>query len=396
MAKNIRDSNKLPSPQDIEIPEDDGFSSISANSGPTNTTNWNNLLTRGGNTGVSGDSLKILENGLAVQNQGNDFSNGIYHSHNIFRPDEIDVFSKRYRNGLTNPYDTVSTTKEFLFFTKPDLNIYPKNIGDVFDGVPASTLNPGLIGETFWKELERKYRKVIETLEKSLNTLDPFNHLLENMVQSNLDVPSLSSDMIDTPENMYGVSFQYHGSSESSDDGYDFSLEFKDTKELYVYQFFKAYEEYQKLKSHGVIKMDKIQVMNKILHDQYSIYKFIVSEDNETILYYCKYYAVMSKSLPRDVFSNTSFDNGLSYSIDFHAAFFDDMKPVILTDFNNLSRNAFNNCKYQYSQWNTYLDRPDNRPAKAALVVKDTTSVAAKKAPGGYLYKLKWRGDDVS
>ena len=101
-------------------------------------------------------------------------------------------------------------------------------------------------------------------------------------------------------------------------------------------------------------------------------------------------WVLKSKSLPRSTFSNTDFTNGLSYSIDFNAAFFDDMKPYILTNFNNISKSYYESRKYQIDIHNHILDRPDNRAAKAAYVVTEKSTLA----PGGKVYKLKWRGDD--
>ena len=158
--------------------------------------------------------------------------------------------------------------------------------------------------------------------------------------------------------------------------------------------FFKAYEEYETLKHHGVIKPSDYYITRKILHDQFSIYKFIVSDDMETIVYYGKMYGVIPKSLPRDVFSSPTFDSGLSYSIDFKAAFYEDMKPDILADFNKLSGPLYNSQAYQINPYNQILNRADTRCAKAAAVIKDTTSAAALASPTGYVYKLKWRGSD--
>ena len=92
---------------------------------------------------------------------------------------------------------------------------------------------------------------------------------------SNLSIPSISSESIETPVNMYGVGYSYRGSSEASDDNPTFSLEFKDTKYLDVYMYFKAYEEYETLKHHGVIKPSDYYIVNRILHEQFCIYKFI-------------------------------------------------------------------------------------------------------------------------
>ena len=358
-------------------------------------------------------------------------SHNIYHSNNIFLPKETDYFSKRYRYGVLNTYQALTTCREYLFFTKPDLNIYERDERNR-DGTPLSKLNPGLESYSFWRELDQKFPEVLACLQSSktvnnspnnikVNSEDPFNHLLENMVQSNLDVPGLdsSSEAIDTPINLYGVGYKYRGSSEASDDTFDFSLEFKDTKYLPVYYYFKAYEEYETLKHHGVISPYIRYITNKVLHDQYSIYKFLVDEDGETILYYAKYYGVKSYNLPRDVFNTTAFDNGLSYSISFNAAFVEDMDPTILMDFNRLSYPYSTNFKYFIGPYNEIFDTTDGRAAQSAIVVEETNGTDEMKvvgirdndstliihdtnnhphtnAPGKKVYKLKWKGNDNS
>lgn len=314
----------------------------------------------------------------------------IYHSGNYFERNEIKnaLYSKTFRFGLLNPYGSISTAREYLFFTKPDLNIYAT--GE--DLIVKNSMSKVLQTIPFWVEMKKRKNTTIRMLQNSLYPKDPFNHLLQNQVTSNLDIPGLTSEMIDTPTNMFGVGFSYRGSSESSDDNPEFSLEFKDTRYLDTYMFFKCYEEYQMLKHHGLIAPSKYYIKNKILHDQFSIYKFIVDEDMETIIYYGKMYGVTPKSLPRDVFSNPNFDNGISYSIDFKAAFYEDMKPDILADFNTLSHKFYNSQPYQINPYNIIADHADTRPAEAAFVVKDSECPAAKNSPMGYVYKLKWRG----
>lgn len=341
----------------------------------------------GGASNRVSSNLNTVQEAKNVAVNSEDSYSGLYHAAGIYKRNEIDYFSKRYRFGILNPYESLTACKEYLFFTKPDLNIYPR---DNTNGTPSKELNSYLQSKPYWRELVDKNPEVIKLLQLSLNPGDKFNHLLENMVQSNLDIPGVTAEMIETPNNMYGVGYTYRGSSEASDDSFDFSLEFKDTKYLPVYHFFKAYEDYETMKHHGQLEPWRQYIMDKILYDQYSIYKFIVDEDGETIIYYAKFFGVKSKSLPRDVFSNTNFDNGLSYSIDFNAAFFDDMKPYILTNFNEISRSFYESRKYQVDIHNHVLDRPDNRAAKAAFVVSEASTLA----PGGKVYKLKWRGDD--
>jgi len=376
-------------------------------------------------------SAKDYAVALGTEDKGNLFKS-IYHSANIFTEKETDLFHNRYRYGVLNAYQTLTNSKEFLFFTKPDLNIIPS--GDINSNkvsingetIDVNTqLNGVLQNYPFWIELVERYPGVIESLQSSLHLNgrdDPFNHLLANMVQSNIDVPSLSAEMTETPVNSYGVGYTYRGSSEASDDGFDFSLEFKDTKYLPVYNFFKAYEEYETLKHHGTIAPWIGYIYDKILHDQYSIYKFVVGDDGETIIYYAKYYGVKSKSLPRDVFNSNTYDNGLSYSIDFNAAFVEDMNPLILSDFNRLAYTYWESKRNFIDVYDFRYDKADNRPANAAVVVREINGqkgyqiVGAPgtpgkffydnidllgdgnpklhtKEPGGFCYKLKWKGD---
>ena len=126
-------------------------------------------------------------------------------------------------------------------------------------------------------------------------------------------------------------------------------MEFEDTKYLEIYNLVKAYEEYERLKHLGLVTPPNIDnapsvngrcfsyyIRNKVLHDQFSIYKFIVEDDGETIIYYAKLWGVFFKNVPRDTFSDMKEDGGLTYAIEFEAAFVDDMNPTIITDFNQL------------------------------------------------------------
>ena len=327
----------------------------------------------------------------------NNSYSGIFHSSNIYSKSEIQssIYTKTFRFGINNPYSTISYGREYLFFTKPDLNIIAQtNHGG--ETVEGNKLYASLQDIPFWVDIKKTRKNTIEALEysykRNVNKIrDPFNHLLQNTCVSNLDVPALSAEVVDTATNMYGVGYSYRGSSEASDDNPEFSLEFRDTRNLDVYYYFKAYEEYETLKHHGIVSPSKYYIKNKILHDAFAIYKFLVDEDMETIVYYGKMYGVTPKSLPRDVFSSTNFDNGISYSIDFKAAFYEDMKPDILADFNKLSINLYKAQKYQITPYNSVLDHADTRPAKAAYVVKESSNIS----PTGYVYKLKWKGSDV-
>lgn len=320
-----------------------------------------------------------------------DYFKGLKHSRNLFSTDEIDLYNKTYRFGLLNPDMALSGVREVLFFTKPDLSLFSRGDTDFKAETPLS-LTKDLQGRTFWQEMFEQRMDAMMALQGSADGWnDPFNHLLQNTVSSNLSIPDLSSEGIESTKNAYGVNITYRSSSEASNDSFDFSLEFKDTKWLDVYYFFRMYEEYETLKHHGAVKPWKPYICNKILHDQFAIYKFLLDDDNETVIYFAKYWGVYPKSLPRDTFSNTAFDTGITYSIDFKGQFFDDSDPIIIDEFNRLSASYFNKQKYRVDVYNDVLGRIDGRAATSAYIFKEES----KRSSTGFVWKLKWKGSDV-
>ena len=277
----------------------------------------------------------------------NDAAKSLAHYIHIPGPSEnyeARMYDSIFRFGAYNTSSSFSTGKEFLFFTRPDLHIFmTDDRGEIASSSPK--LNPGL-RNGFWADVASSKKRIIKELQEayakryklggtgSRGAYDPFCHLLSNQCTSNLDIPSLSANAVETSTNMYGVGFSYRGSSEESDDQVEFSLEFKDTKYLDIYYYFKCYEEYETEKHHGTVRPAKKYIIDKVLHDQFAIYKFIVDEDMETLIYWGKFYGVMPMSLPRDTFSSDNFESGLSYSINFKAAFYEDMRPEILSEFN--------------------------------------------------------------
>ena len=238
----------------------------------------------------------------------------------------------------------MSVTKEYLFFTKPDLHILNPNTGDIAKCVKSSS---------FMRDAVARYKPVCKQLEfsceaGSLNA-NPFATLLSNSVINTLQVPSSSEENgNETGANTWGTKITYRGTSYASDQDHTFSLEFEDSKYIEVFMFFKIYDEYCKMKNLGTLAIDYSDTsddykwinytLNKVLHDQFSIYKIIVGEDGSSIIYWGKYTGVYPKDVPRDVFSDIANSiNPLTFSVDFKAQFYRDMDPTILSEFNRLA-----------------------------------------------------------
>lgn len=248
------------------------------------------------------------------------------------------IFTSFNKYNDLDPYNRLMGAREYLFFTRPDLHIL-----GAADGTNIDTLNPDLANIPFFIDLKARFPHVIKELQYSTNKNYPFMYSLSNRVNGNLDLPSTTSVDIDIPSNMYGTDYEYRGSSESGDDNHSFSLEFEDTKYADIYMLFKTYDVYEQLKRIGMVAPMNNYVRNKVLHDQISVFKFIVDEDLSTIIHFSKLTGVFPVSLPRDTFSSSDFANGLTFSVNFKAAFVEDMEPLIISDFNELMKGYKNN-----------------------------------------------------
>lgn len=322
------------------------------------------------------------------------WANGIYN-----RAD-IQWYQKFNRFGVLDPYNAVSGTKEYLFFTKPDLHIVEPGTG---------TLNEELWNQPYFVELGQRYPMVITQLQNSNGiggNKGPFMAILSNAVKNSLEIPGVTANTIDTPSTIYGTSYNYRGWGFQSDEKVEFSLEFEDTKYLEIYNLVKAYEEYERLKKLGMVTPPNIDgapvvngrcfsyyIKNKILHDQFSVYKFIVEDDGETILYYAKLWGVFFKNVPREAFSDMKVDGGLRYTIDFEAAFIDDMNPTILTDFNQLVMPHIPEGAVELPIYNQQKRMIDGSWASMPIITKVKTEGIEWNGPRSmkHIYKLKWR-----
>lgn len=329
----------------------------------------------------------------------------VMQSNNIYNRTDIKWYDKYNRFGVIDPYNAVTTTKEYLFFTKPDLHIYEPG---------TNKLNSELSNYPFWQDLNNRYPKVIEQLQlsryasKSQNNV--FMTILSNAVKNTLDLPGVSASTIETATNIYGSSINYRGDGYIEDENVTFTLEFEDSKYLEIYHLLKAYEEYERLKKQGIVSPPNVGKnpvsksgfaytnyhKNRELHDQFGIYKFVVGEDFETLVYWAYIYGAYFKSVPRDSFSDLKVDGGLRYTVDFGGWLVDDMNPDILLNFNKLIMNHMRVPSRILPIYNTQKHMIDGRWATVPLISmrrREKVSATAWNNPSGmkYDYVLKWR-----
>ena len=280
--------------------------------------------------------------------KGNDnILKNLMHSKGVYFDSDMDMYDSFYRYQRMDPHNYPRAAREYVFFTKPDLYIFKAgSLSSTSDNAITSRfltkgqLQPALNNNAFFRGLvERGYAKLLSELQFSINPSKPFINILSNRKSSNLDLTAINADSFETSRNYYGTKLDYRRSSEPSDEGVEFAVEFEDTKYLEIYNFFRAYDEYEKLKWYGKVNPPKQEyIWYKVLHDQFGVYKFVVDDTNETILHWSQFWGVYPTNVPRDTFSNVAQEGNIKFTINFKAQFVEDMNPVTINDFNNLCR----------------------------------------------------------
>lgn len=310
----------------------------------------------------------------------------------LFPMEDARWYDRFNRYGWINPFDTDQISKEFLFFTKPDLNLFTSG-KDIY----TATLNPDLAKFPIFKDAVERHKKAMCQLQSSIydedNTMNPFMCLLSNAVTSKMDLPGISSDTQESTNNIYGTTIQYRSHSIKSDNAFDFSLSFTDTAYLEIYTMVKIYDEYMRLQKMGEVSPQENYIIDRVLNDQFSIYKFLVGSDGETILYYAKATGVYFVDVPRSDFGDPG-NAGFNYSLSFHANFVEDMNPLILSEFNRLvPSNSSIKLKSNYDFASAYdyaAGVIDNSWVKFPYVKKYTGDPRAVRRGVHSDYRLKW------
>ncbi len=264
---------------------------------------------------------KIKADGREIISISNNDMDKILGSNLLFPRRSIEWYTKFNRYGYLDPFNNRTANREYLFFTKPDLNIFcDSNENDNYNDyeLTRSNLNPGaygtedggLQGVPLFQDAVSRYKNCLVQLESSIKTngsYDPFMCLLSNRVSSRLDLPGITAESNESASNMYGSSIQYRSSSFKSDNGYDFTLSFNDTKYLEIYMLAKLYDEYCRQEKLGHIRPKKKYIRNRVIDNQFSIYKFIVGADGEHILYFAKltFSLISASNLDKSYFNSS-------------------------------------------------------------------------------------------
>ena len=182
--------------------------------------------------------------------------------------------------------------------------------------------------------------------------------ILSNRKTSNMDIPDIQVEELETAINMFGTKILYPKSSMPSDEGHSFTVEFEDTRFLEVYNLFKVWDIYEQGKWLGILGpaahlyrassdggVGRSTVYTtyakhcfyKILNDHIRVFKFLVDNDGETILHMSSAIGCYVSNISRSTFSEIQDRGPLKISISFKiSGWFEDNTPSIANDFNAL------------------------------------------------------------
>lgn len=358
--------------QDIDINYGDNVYDIAnkyrnADINPTNDMNSElELKSRG--------PVTYYSRGVDLDPFNNDFLKPTMNAYGFYSKEDLDKFRTFNRFNAKDIYGKIHNVKEYVFFTKPDLNIYEDPDGQI--------LQPELANNEYFVDLHRKNPHVLHQLQSSVtNNKSAFMNLLSWEKRGNIEAPTVNAKEYESAQNMFGTRIYFRKHAIDSDENIDFTIEFEDTRNTPVYDLLKAWNMYGDLKSIGLVSPRSRYRNNREIHDQIAIYKFWVLDNLMDIIFYCKYIGVMIKSYPREIMSDLS--NGLNYNVSFKANTFRDNTPSILYHFNSISSTTGGK---ELPLFNTETMLPEGKLPTGVYVERVNTNYKG----AGFINRLKW------
>lgn len=330
----------------------------------------------------------ILENNSSIRfnEDSNDIkrlirSNGIYDRYDMNWGDRF------ARIGVIDPYNALTNTKEYIFITKPDLCLM----------TDSGAVHEVLSNNPFFVDAINRYKQSAFQLQGSASRgTSPFMCMLSNTVTSTLDLPGINADTIETGGNVMGTRIKYRSTSHKSDEDHSFNLEFEDNKYLDIYMIFKMWDEYEKLKWAGALDFTlpsalrwQNYIINKVLHDQVSIYKFVVADDGYRIVYYARITGCIPTSIPRDAFSDMTSTDSQKITVGWTGHFVRDMDPIIISQFNQLVSSRSKKAR-DLPIYDTDMHAFNERWAITPHI--EIANITDSKKGNHREYFLRWRG----
>lgn len=256
------------------------------------------------------------------------------------------MFFKYNRYGVAYQDFALAKTKAYVFFTRPDLNLFEDNNSSLHKQIK---IDAKLYGIYKHNPIVAK-SLVLNCSDK--NSGEQYDHhlnlLLSNCVRS-LEVVDEGIDTVETGETFSGYKMQYGKHNIKSISSNTVSFKFAESKDLLITKMHQMWVDYMSQVYRGTLKPKDDYIFKKVLDYTCDVYYFLVDgSDGETVLFWSKYYGVFPLNVPKSQFS---YDDGSMVTlpeISVNYAYFlkDDLSPITLVEFNKNTGNASGGLNY--------------------------------------------------
>ena len=267
-----------------------------------------------------------------------------------------------------------------VFFVKPNCNIMGEDGG----------LEGGLKNNPIFTYVNERSPRIIENLVLRYGRgYTDFSYALSNAVTN---FP-LSDEFIETDtygNTWTGYKISYGRHNIDSKTAGEISLNFRDDRDLRIYQIHKLWIEYISGCYRGEIYPTNDTIIDKILDYAGAIYYILTAEDGETILFWSKYYGTFPITIPSEAFTwaegNTVQNPELT--ITYRYSYKEDYNPVAISEFN------MNTSLYQVVSNNIgYVPTYDSLLGTAGNTWVGAPYIEEVKEGDSILYKLRFIGE---
>lgn len=269
-----------------------------------------------------------------------------------------------------------------VFFTRPDCRIL------TYNGNSRYSLTDNVENDNLFRDAYQNHLDILKQLVQDTEFSNQFMYYLSNKADG-FDLSDKTLDTESYGKNLFGHEVVYGRHTEKSKTAGTFSIPYNDTRNLDIYNLHNYWIHYIEGVYRGTIQPLRMNIVQKILDYVCSVYYFVTAEDNETIIYWTKFYGVFPTNTPDSILSweiGTPIQNPkatINYAYSWRSM---DDDPKVLLDFNNNSSygGLSNDFKYQ----RTY------EPDRMGLGSTWVGAPFVEKLPlknGTYEYKLRWR-----
>lgn len=220
----------------------------------------------------------------------------------------------------------LENTFGYVFFTRPDLNLFEDGSG---------AIAPQILGRYEFVDNLAFDLELFKFLKNGKG--GSFINILSNYAE-NFDLSDEVLKVREESQTATDWKIMYGGRQNESLAANTLTINYRDDRNLSIYKLNYIWHEYIHLISLGALSPTAFYRYNKILDYASSVYFILTAEDGETVLFYSKYIGVFPLNKPSSALSwSKGSHKSPSYSIQYQYSFKKDMDPSIIKDFNNVA-----------------------------------------------------------